>query len=151
MAYSGVQDQAKAAAVEHGFRQIDKSFTLYATSQNITTWWLDNDPALTGSANPHLSDIIADTGLKNYLSQEPPIPGYPSAYWWYDNDGDTYDPTGCTSSTAGVNIVLANIDQKLAQQVDKTLDDGNLSCGQVRYNTTSGDRIFFSLSDDQTL
>lgn len=149
VAYNGIQDRARASSVVTGFKNIDKAFRLMAIDQGRSTWWIDNSPALTSTSNPLIDDIITATTLKNYLQRSPTTSGLASGFWWYDNDGDVYDPAGCTSSTNGVNIVFTNVSQAIASQVDKTLDDGNLACGKVRYNTSSGDRIFYSLSDDQ--
>lgn len=125
VAYNGIQDRARASALTSGFKSIDKAFRLFATDQSLTTWWPDSSQSLTGvtgGSNPKIQDIIA------------------------------YSPTECLSSTNGVNIVFTDVSQAIALQVDKTLDDGNLSCGKVRMNTVAGvNRIFYSLSDGQQL
>lgn len=152
VAYNGIQDRARASALTAGFKSIDKAFRLLATDQSLTTWWPDNSSSLTGLSNPYIRDIITNTNLKNYIQAAPAVSGLSSGFWWYDNDSDTYSPTECLSSTSGVNIVFTDVSQTIALQVDKTLDDGNLSCGKVRMNTVSGvNRIFYSLSDGQQL
>lgn len=151
VAYNGVQDRARAASVTAGFKKIDKAFRLMAIDQDRTTWWVDNSTSLTGVSNPLIEDIITATTLKNYLQRAPDVSGLASGFWWYDNDSDTYDPAECLSATNGVNIVFTNVSQSIALQVDKTLDDGNLSCGKVRFNTSSGNRIFYSLNDSQQI
>jgi prepilin-type N-terminal cleavage/methylation domain-containing protein len=151
VAYNGTQDRAKAVALATGFKSIDKAFRLMAVEQDRTTWWIDNSASLTGVANPLIQDIITATTLKNYLQRPPDVSGLSSGFWWYDNDNDTYNPAECLAATNGVNIVFTNVSQSIALQVDKTLDDGNLSCGKVRFNTFSGDRIFYSLSDVQQI
>ena len=150
--YNSIQDRARASAISTGFRQIDKSFRLFTTDQNRTTWWRDASVQLTGAANPLIADIITNTNLKQYLQRAPEVSGLPTAYWWYDNDGDVYDPAGCTATTAltnGVNIVFTNVTQSVAQHVDNALDDGSLLCGKVRFD--SGNRIFYSLGNDEIL
>jgi prepilin-type N-terminal cleavage/methylation domain-containing protein len=153
VAYNGIQDRARTSALVSGFKSIDKAFRLLATDQSLSTWWPDSSQSLTGvtgGSNPKIQDIIAASNLKNYLQQAPTVTGLESGFWWYDNDNDTYNPAECLSSTNGVNIVFTDVSQAIALQVDKTLDDGNLSCGKVRMNTVSGvNRIFYSLSDGQ--
>lgn len=158
VAYNGVQQRAQTSAIASGFESISKAFRLKATTDGQTTWWIDNSSALTGSSNPNVADIIAGTNLKNYLQSAPVVSGLTTStsYWWYDNDGDTYDSSSaCTTpgSTGGVNIVFANVSQSTALQVDKALDDGNLNCGKMRFNSSVslGDRIFYSLSDQQNI
>ncbi len=148
-AYNNIQDRARANSVVVGFKQIDKAFRMMAIEQDRTTWWGDASASLTGTSNPLIADIITATTLKNYLQKVPATPGLDNGFWWYDNDNDTYNPSECLASTTGVNIAFTNVSQKIALQVDKTLDDGNLSCGKVRFNSssTSGDRIFYLLSE----
>lgn len=149
-AYTGIQDKSRASVISSGFKSIDKGFRLFATDQSRATWWIDNSSSLTGVANPTIPDIITATSLKDYLQQVPTVSGLSTGFWWYDNDNDAYDPAECLSATNGVNIVFSNATQSVALQVDKTLDDGNLSCGKVRYNVVSGSgRIFYSLSEGQ--
>ena len=150
--YTGVQDRSRASVLVSGFKTIDKGFRLFATDQSRSTWWLDNSTSLTpaGTSNPLIDDIISNTSLKDYVQDVPSVNGLSSGFWWYDNDNDVYNPAECLAATNGVNIVYSNVPQSIALQVDKTLDDGNLSCGKVRYNVVSGaGRIFYSLSDGQ--
>jgi prepilin-type N-terminal cleavage/methylation domain-containing protein len=152
VAYSGVQDRARATAITTGFKKIDKAFRLMAVDQDRTTWWIDNSSSLTGVSNPLIDDIITATTLKNYLQRSPDTANQAGAFWWYDNDNDTYDPAECLSATNGVNIVFTGVAQSIALQVDKSLDDGNLSCGKIRVNVSGGvNRIFYSLSDTQQI
>jgi prepilin-type N-terminal cleavage/methylation domain-containing protein len=152
VAYNGVQDRARATALTTGFKKIDKAFRLMAVDQDRSTWWIDNSASLTGVSNPLIDDIITATTLKNYLQRSPDTANQAGAFWWYDNDNDTYDPTECLSATNGVNIVFTGVAQNIALQVDKSLDDGNLSCGKIRVNVSGGvNRIFYSLSDTQQI
>lgn len=152
VAYNGVQDRARASSITTGFKKIDKAFRLMAIDQDRTTWWVDNSPSLTGVSNPLIQDIIPATTLKNYLQSTPVTAGLESGFWWYDNDNDTYNPAECLSATNGVNIVFTDVSQSVALQVDKTLDDGNLSCGKIRINVSAGiNRIFYALSDGQQI
>lgn len=155
VAYNGIQDRAKASAIGNGFTAIGKALRLKAIADGRTTWWGDASGYLTGSANPHVEDIIAATDLKTYLQQAPTISGLTTStsFWWYDNDNDTYDSSAaCTSAnaTTGVNIAFTNVSQNIALIVDRSLDDGNLTCGRVHYDA-SGSRIFYALSDQQNL
>ena len=151
VAYSGIQERARANSLVSGFRQIDKAFNMMAIEQSRSTWWGDASSSLTGSSNPPINDIITATTLKNYLQRTPVVSGLESGFWWYDNDGDVYDPSECLAATSGVNIVFTNVSQSIAAQVDKVLDDGSLTCGKIRFNSTAsgGDRIFYSISTNQ--
>lgn len=151
VAYNSIQDRARATALVSGFRSIDKAFRLLAAEKGQQTWWRDDSTSFTGASNPLVQDIITATTLKNYLQRAPEISGLDSGFWWYDNDGDVYNPAECAAATDGVNIVFTNVSQSIALQVDKTLDDGSLTCGKVRFNTYTGNRIFYSLSDTQPL
>lgn len=147
VAYNGIQNRARAAAVTTGIKKIEKAFRLMAIDEKRATWWGDSSASLTSTSNPLISDIITATNLKLYLQSAPDVPGLTGGFWWYDNDNDTYDPAGCVAATTGVNIAYTNIPQAVAQQVDSTLDDGNLLCGKVRFNTASGDRLFYAMSE----
>lgn len=150
-AYNGSQERARAAAVSSGIKKIEKAFHLLAIEQSRTTWWGDASASLTGTANPLISDIITATNMKSYLQAAPDVSGIPTGFWWYDNDADTYDPAECLASISGVNIAFTNIPSSTALIVDKSIDDGNLNCGAVRYNTASGGRLFYALSNNQQM
>lgn len=155
VAYNGVQERARASAITGGFNTISKAFRLKATADGRSTWWGDASGYLTGAANPHVEDIIAATNLKDYIQQPPTVSGLTTtgSFWWYDNDSDTYDSSpACTSAnaTTGVNIVFTGVTQSIASIVDKSLDDGNLGCGKVHYDSVNS-RIFYVLSNDSTL
>ena len=155
VAYNGVQERARASAITSGINAISKALRLKAGADGRSAWWGDASGYLTGTANPHIEDIIATTDLKNYLQQAPAVSGLTDAtsFWWYDNDNDTYDSSpACTSAnaTTGVNIAFTTVSQSIALIVDKSMDDGNLGCGRVHYDA-AGSRIFYALSDNQAL
>ncbi len=151
VAYNGIQDRARAAAISSGYKKIDKAFRLMAIDEGRSTWWLDDTPSFTGTGNPYVSDIITNTTLKNYLQSAPVVSGLSTSIWRYDNDGEVYDPAECLSSSYGVNIFITNISQAIALQVDKTLDDGNLSCGNVRHDPATSNRLLYSISYGQSI
>lgn len=143
--FSGAQEKAKAASISQGLKDAKKAFRGFAASEGIATWWLDN--TLTGSGNPQLKDIKAATDFKNFFNAVPSVSGMPSLQWIYDNDGDSYG--GCDGGSSGVNVIIWNVNnQDVAANVDKMLDDGNLSCGDVRY--TIGE-IRYNISRGQQL
>ena len=131
VAYSGVTTQARGTALADSIKKVEQAFYLKAQSEGRTTWWPENE--LVGTANPSIASIISGTDLNQYLISVPTISGLSSLYWFYDNDGDSYG--SCNSSAVGVNIILYNVPNDVAQVVDTKLDDGNLGCGNVRVTT----------------
>ena len=148
VAYNGIQERARAASIVTALKKIDKAFQVKATNDGIATWW--TDAQFTGTSNPTISSVISSTNLKDYLQEEPKISGMSDVYSIYVNDGDTYG--GCTTAASGVNIIMYQLrSTSLAQIVDTQLDDGNLSCGKIRYIPTDGNgAIYYSISANQT-
>ena len=58
VAYNGVQNRARATALADGLRKTEKAFRLKAIDDGISTWWLDNSRALTGTSNPTISCLL---------------------------------------------------------------------------------------------
>lgn len=127
--YAGSQDKAKTAAVADGLTKMEKAFINYAVSKEITQW--PDDGGWGGYENPTLSDLSANTDLKDFISSSPEVKGMGGA-WHYDHDtGSSYD--GCSNGNGGVNIMIADFDDdKRALMVDELIDDGNLNCGKFR-------------------
>ncbi len=149
VAYTGVTQSANASAVADGFKKFEKAMRLFATSQGYTSW--PTDSTITGGGNPNIASLIASApGFSNYMQSPPNVAGISSALWRYDNDGDTYN--GCSASLAGTSIYVSSFpDTALAQQVDNILDDGDLTCGRMRWGGSAGSTLLFSLSNDGTL
>lgn len=147
VSYSKSEDTARAGAIANGLKTVAEAFRVWAIKENRTTWWDDN--TITSQAgHPPVSLVIQETNLKYYLPSVPSVQGLDSASWVYDNDGDTYD--GCSATSSGVNIYLVNFgNQAVAQKVDDQLDDGNLSCGKVRYDSSG--RLLYSLDNSPTI
>jgi prepilin-type N-terminal cleavage/methylation domain-containing protein len=144
VAYNGIQNRAKASAVASDFKKIEKGLRLLATEQGLGAWWIDN--TLNGTPNPTINSLVADTDLKKYMQSLSNSTGTENT-WIYDNDGDTY--TGCSAaSTGGVNIYAYNMDLSVAQLVDNSIDDGNLTCGNV---TISGTTLRYNFGRAQSL
>jgi prepilin-type N-terminal cleavage/methylation domain-containing protein len=139
VAYNGVQQRAKESALADATTKVEKAFRLMAIQQGLSTW-----PVYVN--NPKISAMISTTELKNYLQQTPSVPGLSDTDWEYDNDGDSR--SGCTTSTSGVSVFIANVDQPTAQQVDTKIDDGQLTCGNVRY---TGASFWITLDENQTV
>lgn len=135
VAYNGVQDKAHASTIVSDLKATEKAFKLYQISSGTNSWWPDNDSALTGAINPSIASIIAaQPGFANYLQTAPATTGLGagSNQWFYDNDSDTYN--GCSATTSGVNLAINGAtDMTVMQDVDNVIDDGNLSCGKIRY------------------
>ena len=136
VAYNGIQTRAKASAIISDLKATEKAFKLYKASSGANMWWKDDDSALTGSGNPSISQIISSQAdYKNYLQKAPTTDGLGApGVWIYDNEQDVYN--GCSISTAGVNLGIANAtNTDLMQAIDTTLDDGNLYCGKIRISS----------------
>lgn len=146
VAYNGVQNRAKATAIADGIKKAEKAFRLKAIGDGQMTWWIDN--AFTGNSNPTLVAVINSTNLKDYLQTSPSAPGLPAGNWHYDNDGDVYN--GCVADSPGVNIFITGVDQATTQAVDNIIDDGNVSCGKLRFKS-SNNEMFYAISNDQTV
>jgi prepilin-type N-terminal cleavage/methylation domain-containing protein len=142
--FSGVQTRARATAVAQGIKAAEKSFNGYMAGEGYSSWPEDNE--LNGTSNPHLDDLAADTDFGQYMQQVPEVNGLDSLYFTYDNDGDSYG--GCAGDNKGVNIGIYNLPRDVAIEIDKTIDDGDLSCGKARYLT---DRMFYNISESSTL
>lgn len=156
VAYEGMEDRARAVAIVKNFKETEEALNLMAANERASTWWLDETwwigegTGYTGPHNPQIKDVIATTNLKKYLKQAPSVKGLESSFWRYDNDAVLYDPDECQAASDGVNIMITNVSQNVAQQVDKISDDGDLDCGKVRLDTTSPEnRLLYLLSHDQ--
>ena len=139
--YNGVREKAQATAIVAGFKQIDDAFTMWAVKDKLTEW--PKDPVLGGGVA--LSQMLRDyPTLAKYLTDVPSVPEIQEKEWFYDNDMDSGE--NCTNTYSGTNvIIMLNSDnRKLATMVDEQMDDGNLTCGHVRYENN---RIFLSISN----
>lgn len=143
VAYNGIQDRSRASYLVSDLKKIEKAFRLFGTDQGISTWWLDN--ALTGTANPNINTVISSTNLKDYLQTLNPIPGYPTSYYMYDSDGDSINTSTCTASTGGTSIYVTGASQTLAQLTDSMIDDGDITCGKLRWYAP-GNQIMYVMA-----
>lgn len=155
VSYSGVQTRARAAAAMAGISSVEKAFQLMAAEQGKSAWWIDT--TFTGANNPNISDIITSTPtMKAYLQQAPTVAGLATT-WQYDNDGDTRLTTTCSTPGSegadwtGVTLAIGNLTNSVAQAIDNTLDDGNLSCGKVRAANAARTGILYQLSYTQSM
>jgi prepilin-type N-terminal cleavage/methylation domain-containing protein len=143
--YQGVQRSAKSAVVADALKKIEKSLRINATLDGIDQWW-DDEYWTSYDGHPPINVVIAETGFREYFQQLPELAGLSSDDWTYDNDLDTYN--GCTADSDGVNIYIYRYNDRLsAQQIDDRLDDGDLNCGKLRYD--SDDRLLWSIDRDR--
>lgn len=141
--YGDFQARSKAAAMETGIKDIEKSLHVYASEQQWGAWPEDSaiDP---GKNNPSIQTLINDLpAFKKYLPTAPAVSGLAAADWTYDYDNDI--KPDCGSRYNGTNIVITGVEQKTASYIDSDIDDGNDSCGKVRYDA-SASKLFYSLS-----
>ena len=150
VAYNGIQERARATAIADGLTKIDKAINLHAIETGQYAWW--NDESLKNSSGEStIAYFIESTDLKNHLQSVPRVGDEDDSFWTYDNDSeypdDVYD--GCSASSKGVNIqVELNNNQGLAQRIDDMLDDGDLSCGDIRLDA---DNEFVYLLDNDSI
>jgi prepilin-type N-terminal cleavage/methylation domain-containing protein len=148
VAYNGVQTSAKASSVASQLESTEKAFRLYAVQDGLTVWPADSAAISGVSANPTIKQFMDGSSLGQYMKQAPYLANTPSLTWFYDNDSDTR--TSCTLKYAGTNIIIIGLDQSVATNVDSKIDDGNINCGRVRYDTTNS-YFFYSLSYDSNM
>lgn len=141
VAYSEIKRRAQVSALATGLSQVDKSFRMWALKEALVTWPTDK-VFDTGGGIP-LSEFIQNTPtIQPYLSEVPKVNGIHTEEWFYDNDNDSR--ANCTNTYNGTNIVIRYVkDARVGQLLDEQMDDGNLTCGRVRY---ADERIFYSLS-----
>lgn len=139
VAYNGIQNRAKSAVIASSLNSIEKALILAARTEQIDTWWYDDDYKA-DDGESYLQILIDETSLGDYMDSPPRVVGEDSSFWEWDNDGnegdDTgYDPTVCPIPSGtlsdGVNIKM-QLTQATALEVDKTIDDGNINCGKFR-------------------
>lgn len=152
VAYNGFQSRAKAGAIEQGLKDIEKSLRVYAADQKWSTWPTDAtiDPNVP-SGNPSIQQLITDLPtFGQYLKTAPSTSDLPASVWTYDYDSDV--KPSCGSVYNGTNIVITGVASDVAGYVDSAMDDGNLNCGRIRYDSTAL-KLFYSLSytNDLTL
>ena len=137
--YNGAKLRAQASGIAADLKSIEKALILYKTTAGLSAWPNDNDATyFTGSANPSITSIIAaQPAFRALMSTAPVATGMSaSGSYSYDNDLDTYD--GCSDQPRGVNIYVGSATNvALIQAVDNIMDDGNISCGRLRYTSTS--------------
>lgn len=148
VAYTGLQTRARVSAMVSGINATEKAFNLYKATGGSSTWWRENDASLLSGGSSAITSIIANNDdFRDYLKEAPTTSGLgTSSQWYYDNDGDTN--TGC-STIAGVNIYATYATADFVQVIDDAIDDGNLSCGKVRFYTT-GNWLVYSLASSET-
>jgi prepilin-type N-terminal cleavage/methylation domain-containing protein len=135
VAYNGIQTRSQAASIISDLKATEKALNAYKIATGTTYWWVDSDAALAGTGNAPISSIItAQPTFRDFLQKAPTTTGLgASGGWFYDNDNDTYD--GCSATLNGVNLaILTPTNTNLMQTIDNMMDDGNLSCGKVRYS-----------------
>ncbi|MBL8159178.1 prepilin-type N-terminal cleavage/methylation domain-containing protein [Candidatus Saccharibacteria bacterium] len=146
-AYSGSQERAAATAIADAIKKTERSFANMASENNRANWWLDTE--FTGTANPSLFTI---TQLRPFMNDWPrPTQAGSNIIWQYDNDNDIFANTCSPTNSNGVNIYVNNVtNTKIPPIVDATIDDGNVNCGRVRFDTTVN-RIVYTLDFNQTV
>lgn len=142
VAYNGITENARASSIADGFKKFEKAMRLYVASEGLSSW-----PAESAVSSGGLPAMINNVpGFSNYMQSAPEIPGV-TGNWRYDNDGDSYN--GCSQWANGVNIYIGSFtDGAMAQRVDDIMDDGNLTCGKMRW-TGDANNLLYNLSPDE--
>jgi prepilin-type N-terminal cleavage/methylation domain-containing protein len=156
VAYGDFQARSKAAAIETNLKNIEKNLRVYASDQQWGSWPNDNNGIDAGKLNPSIQTLINDLpAFKKYLPTAPTTSDLSASAWVYDNDADTKPDCSTTvnpDSYKGTNIVVTGVAQNVASYLDSAMDDGNLNCGRIRYDSAAS-KVFYSLSytDDLSL
>lgn len=143
VAYTGIQTRARASAIASDLQATEKAFHAYRAVAGGGSWWRESSGTLLQGGDTSISSIISNNSeFRNFLQKAPTTEGLGTSQpWRYDNDGDTYD--GCSVSTLGVNIYIENVsNMALVQAIDDGIDDGNLSCGKLRYYSGSNNILY---------
>lgn len=152
--YKGAQDRARAVVLADGARKVEKQFQLSLISAGQKTWPDDDtfsDPNSDGD-NPTLGWLIDNTELGKHLPEVPQVPGIENTQWHYDWDLNPGSIENCVYPNEGTNIFVEGIPPAIVQRIDDYIDDGNISCGKVRYVNYHGEEQFtYKLSPDGNL
>lgn len=139
ISYDRVYTNTQATGVVAGLKSLDERMRLWASREEHGTW--PDDP-VAGGGTP-IEDMINDNeAFARYVEDIPEVQGVATQEWFYDNESDT--KTACGNHYGGVNIVIRFVrNADVARQVDEEMDDGNFTCGRIRY---VDERIFYSLN-----
>lgn len=150
VAYNGIQQRAQATSVVDAIQKYKRSIKAYAVTAGYETWPRETD--FNGSGNPALNTIAADSRYSDLIYPVKSSFGVTtSLLWFYDNDGDTAPGSPTCSVTGpgqGVSIIIPGLAQSTAQSIDQLKDDGDLSCGNIRFQT--GGNTVFQLGLNET-
>ena len=154
VSYKNVQKTARATAIISGIETVKEAFNLASTKQNLGTWPLDTE--LNGVNNPYLEDVVdpattvgtvTDYGrlLRGYLPALPKVNGL-ALKWQYDHDSGANGSRAvgvCGGAWSGVSLAIYGVPADIVQEIDKTIDDGDTTCGDVMI---SGTAMMYQLS-----
>ena len=143
VAYNGVQTRAKGSQASSALKSISKGMRLYAVDNSWSSWPLGNtiDPPAT---NPSFNRLLSNLpNLGNYISSTMQIDNSDITNITYSNSGTT--KAACNGNYNGVNVIVLNVSQAVANSVDNIIDDGDNSCGLVRYDSGNS-KLIYSLS-----
>lgn len=151
VAYNGIQQRATATSIVSTIKQIEKGFILQATISGQSEWWNENDfsscaqkniPTDSGTVHMNIETIRTGCSFPNL----PVVNEDSTIVYGYDNESDI--DSGC-ELVAGANIVITgdNMNQSLAEAVDKAIDGNVGTCGSVAYYDYQN-AIFFTIAND---
>lgn len=153
--YRKVQDQARGAEVSTALKAVESALHTFHANQNRENWV--NNATFSGTtASVSLSTILAPSyvppagstqeavlGLRRQLPQGiPTVDGFEGISWTYHNQGNTRATTECNTTTNGVVILLTGVPQAVFTQMDEATDDAQVTCGKLRYNTSTGQLVY---------
>ena len=151
VSYNNFRSRSQATAIIADLEATSTALRAYKTFSGGGNWWLDTDPALTGSTsdNPNITSIInAQPEFRELLKKSPSKIGLDTSQgWFYDYDGDTYSGCGGTRY-AGVNLQIFNVNNaSMMQLMDDIADDGDLACGNVRTSSNGSTTFVYGISN----
>lgn len=136
--YQGRREQALASIIWADLGIIEGSLTSTAKSEGVSQWWTQSNLG-SPSSNPTLETVSGQIELRRYLAKLPEPKDDNISDYLYDNEGDTYNPTSCNSTSninRGVNIRIRSLNgdnyiRRTLEAIDDEHDDGNGNCGKV--------------------
>lgn len=156
VSYGSVTDQARATDLSSAVGTVSLGFDKLAASQNVDTWLPET---AFGSSGPNLTQLLNPSTVSSQASAEltelrralpsgvPAVSGV-EASWVYRNDGSVRSPTACDLQQTGPLLVLTGVPSRVAKKLDALDDDGQATCGKVRYDSST---LIYQLSFSQVM
>lgn len=143
VAYDGIQTRSNASSATTAIRQTEKSLRLYATTAGWDSWPTDAT-ILSSGTNPSIATLVQYLpNFTQYMAKAPSVDNLTTKFF-YDSDGDVMTACGGNPYN-GTNLIMDSMNEDIATQIDKNIDDGDRLCGKLRYERST-QKLFYALS-----